>query len=128
MIDSVAAEHETLLMAVEDVNGLYDLLYLFDTTFPVDLVEERLRAAKQALRDLVARGWLRLWYASWTSPDIESPIGDDIVPAVIENPYWWENHIERMVWFGATDLGREVCTGDMVALLDALSKRPVARE
>ncbi|HLF76891.1 MAG TPA: hypothetical protein VJB57_05315 [Dehalococcoidia bacterium] len=107
MIDSAAAEYHALTLAVEDANGLYDLLLLFDGAFPDDLIEERLRAAKQALRDLIARGWLRIWYASWTSPDRESPIGSDAVDAVIDNPCWWENHVDRMVWFAATDAGQE---------------------
>jgi hypothetical protein len=106
MIDSSAAQYEALALATEDANGLYDLLFAFDTAFPEDLIEERLRAAKQALRDLISQGCLRIWYASWTSPDRESPIENGSVDSVIDNPYWWENHIDRMVWFAATDAGR----------------------
>jgi hypothetical protein len=126
MIDSAAAEYQTLTMAADEANGLYDLLWLFDSAFPDHLIEERLRAAKQALRDLVRRDWVRLWYASWTSPDRESPIDRDAVEAVAENPYWWENHIDRMVWFAATTAGLEAFAGPQHELLEALSRRPTA--
>ena len=61
MIDAAAAEYETLRMAGDDDAGaFYDLLWRFDEAFTPDLIEERLRAAKQAIRDLMSRGWLRL--------------------------------------------------------------------
>jgi hypothetical protein len=123
MIAAASAEYATLTLANDDVNGLYDLLFLFDKEFPDDLVEERLRAAKQALRNLVARGWLRLWFATWTSPDREEPIAPDALEAVID-PYWWQNHIDRMVWFAATEPGTTAFRRREQDLHDELSRPP----
>jgi hypothetical protein len=127
MIDPASAEYAALTLANDEVNGLYDLLFLFDKEFPDDLVEERLRAAKQALRNLVARGWLRLWFATWTSPDREEPIAPDALDAVIENPYWWENHIDRMVWFATTEAGGDAFARPEPDLRAVLSNPPTAQ-
>ena len=122
MIDPIAAEHTALTLAADDANGLYDMLFAFDRAFQDDLIEERLRAAKQALRNLIARGWVRIWYASWTSPERETPIPDP--DAVIDNPHWWHNHVDRMVWFDATDAGKKAFAQPEHELLAALSRRP----
>ena len=96
---------EVLLLAAEDMTGLWEAWQQANGLFPSWPLSGRLSLAERVIADLLGAGLIRLYRGSWTGNDqAEVPAGE--VAAVLrEWSSWVATHNEQLVFFLATAAG-----------------------
>ena len=81
--------------------------YWWANTVLIDLaVEERIRWAERAMRELLEGGLVQFYRGGWVSGDPSSPLAADAAVAAIRGDAWRHLPLEEAeVWFEATERG-----------------------
>lgn len=104
--------NDVLWLAIEDVSGLWEVLWDMKARYPTMVEDERKAVALRAVRDLIRREWIELYSRKEPGGEpLKLPqTGLDTVLGDAGN--WREPEPGTIsIRIGATDAGRRVLTG-----------------
>ena len=105
--------NDILWLAIEDVSGLWEVLWDLKSHYPTMPENERKAISLHTVRELIQRKWIELY--SCKEPGGEpKKLPDESVDTTLIDPRNWQEPKPGIISIriGATDAGRRALTGD----------------
>ena len=105
--------NDVLWLAIEDVSGLWEVLWDLKSHYPTMPDHERQSVALRTVRELINRNWIELYSCKEPGGEPRKLAEPDFDTLLLDTKNWSEPVPGGIsIRIGATDTGRSALTGD----------------